>query len=55
MLRERFGEDWYAEPAAGAKLIELWSHGQRFDAPTLLAREGLGGLDMAPLAAELAV
>jgi hypothetical protein len=54
ILRARFGEDWYADPAAGAKLIELWSHGQRFDAPTLLAREGLGGLDIAPLVAELA-
>ena len=53
MLRERFGEDWFAEPAAGARLMELWAHGQRFDAPTLLAREGLGGLDIAPLVAEL--
>ncbi|MHB8515016.1 MAG: gluzincin family metallopeptidase [Dehalococcoidia bacterium] len=53
MLCERFGADWFGEPAAGAKLIDLWSHGQRYDAPGILAREGLGGLDIAPLQREL--
>jgi hypothetical protein len=53
MLRDRYGEAWYANRDAGAKLIELWTHGQRYDAPTVLAREGLGGLDVAALASEL--
>jgi hypothetical protein len=53
LLRDRFGDDWFEQPAAGAKLIELWSHGQRYDAPELLRREGLGGLDAGALAAEL--
>lgn len=53
MLRERFGDDWFAQPAAGAKLIDLWSHGQRYDAPQLLEREGLGPLDVTALQQEL--
>ncbi|MBI5285581.1 MAG: hypothetical protein HY874_10850 [Chloroflexi bacterium] len=53
VLRSRFGDGWYAQPTAGAKLVELWTHGQRYDAPALLAREGLGGLDIGPLVAEL--
>jgi hypothetical protein len=53
MLRERYGNAWFARPEAGAKLIDLWSHGQRYDAPSLLRREGLGGLDIAPLMREL--
>jgi hypothetical protein len=53
MLRERFGDAWFAQPAAGAKLAELWGHGQRYDAPSLLAREGLGALDAAALVSEL--
>ncbi len=53
LLRDRFGDDWFAQPAAGAKLIELWSHGQRYDAPGLLRREGLVGLDAGAIAAEL--
>jgi hypothetical protein len=53
MLRERWGEGWYARREAGAKLVELWSYGQRYTAPELLAREGLGGLDARALAAEV--
>jgi hypothetical protein len=53
MLRERFGDRWFAQPAAGAKLVELWSSGQRYDAEELLRREGLGGLDAGALIAEL--
>ncbi|MEX2246950.1 MAG: hypothetical protein WEC75_09705 [Dehalococcoidia bacterium] len=53
MLRQRYGEAWFASRDAGAKLIELWTHGQRYDAPSLLAREGLGGLDPLALASEL--
>ena len=53
MLGDRFGPEWFARPEAGAALIELWSHGQRYDAPQLLAREHIGPLDVAALAAEL--
>jgi hypothetical protein len=55
MLRDRWGEAWFRERAAGAKLVELWAQGQRYTAPELLAREGLGGLDAAALLAELAI
>jgi len=54
MLRDRFGDAWPASPAAGGKLADLWSLGQRYDAPALLRREGLGGLDVGALVAELA-
>jgi len=53
LLRDRFGADWFRQQAAGAKLAEMWSLGQRYDAPELLRREGLGGLDAGALAAEL--
>lgn len=53
MLRDRYGARWYASHDAGAKLAELWSHGQRYDAPALLARESLGPLDITPLMQEL--
>jgi hypothetical protein len=54
MLCQRYGDAWFAEPSAGAKLIEMWRYGQRYDAPALLAREGIGPLDASALAAELA-
>ncbi|HYM15981.1 MAG TPA: hypothetical protein VEZ14_10515 [Dehalococcoidia bacterium] len=54
LLRQRFGDGWFASPAAGAKLVELWSRGQRYDAPELLRREGLAGLDPAALVSDLA-
>ena len=52
-LEERFGSRWFASPEAGEWLRSLWLHGQRLDAPELLA-ETLGGeLDLAVMAAEL--
>lgn len=53
MLRDRFGDKWYSSREAGAKLVELWSHGQRYDAPSILARESLGPLDASALRSEL--
>jgi len=35
MLRDRFGETWFAEPAAGDVLRALWRDGQRLDAEEL--------------------
>jgi hypothetical protein len=39
-LVERFGERWFAEPAAGDLLREVWSKGQRAHAEELLAELG---------------
>jgi hypothetical protein len=51
-LRERFGESWFSEPAAGEWLVELWRRGQRHRADELAA-ETLGErLDLAELASE---
>jgi len=53
-LRERFGERWFSEPAAGEWLVGLWSRGQRERADELAA-ETLGErLDLAELASEFA-
>jgi hypothetical protein len=38
LLRERFGAEWFASPAAGDLLREIWSEGQRLDADELLAQ-----------------
>lgn len=50
----RWGEEWFIEREAGAKLRELWSHGQRYPADELLRQLGEPALDIAPLAAEAA-
>jgi hypothetical protein len=52
-LRERFGERWFAEPAAGEWLRGLWRWGQRLGADELLAETVGGAIDFAELAAEL--
>ena len=36
LLRERFGRTWFAEPAAGDLLREIWREGQRLNADELL-------------------
>ena len=41
-LREKFGNDWYAQRSAGSLLRELWAEGQRLNADELL-REVTGG------------
>lgn len=52
-LRERFGERWFEQAAAGDWLRGLWSQGQRLNAEELLS-ETLGSeLDFAALADEL--
>ena len=52
-LRDRFGEQWFDRPEAGAWLDGLWRNGQRLDAEELLA-ETLGEeLDFGVLATEL--
>jgi hypothetical protein len=51
-LRERFGEAWFAEPAAGAWLVELWRRGQRLRADELAAQTLGERLDLVELAAE---
>jgi hypothetical protein len=51
-LRERFGENWFSDPAAGEWLVGLWRRGQRLRADELAA-EVLGEqLDLSDLAAE---
>jgi hypothetical protein len=52
-LRERFGERWYREPAAGAWLRKLWRQGQRLGAEELLASELGSELSFGPLTREL--
>ena len=50
-LRERFGERWFEQRAAGEWLRDLWRRGQRLGADELLG-EALGGeIDFAELAA----
>jgi hypothetical protein len=53
-LRERFGESWFSEGAAGEWLVGLWSRGQRERADELAA-ETLGErIDLVDLASEFA-
>jgi hypothetical protein len=52
-LRQRFGDRWFAEPAAGGWLRELWREGQRLGADELLAEALEGGIEFAELAAAL--
>lgn len=51
-LRERFGEQWFAELAAGDWLVELWRRGQRLRADELAAEMLDARLDLADLASE---
>jgi hypothetical protein len=50
----RWGEGWFAQRDAGAALRELWSAGQRHPADELLRQLDEPGLEIGPLAAELA-
>jgi hypothetical protein len=51
-LQERFGERWFAEPAAGEWLLTLWRQGQRLRADELLSDVLGEQLDFGVLAAE---
>jgi hypothetical protein len=53
-LREAHGLRWFADPAAGRFLRELWLEGGALDAEGLARELGAPGLDPGPLAAELA-
>jgi hypothetical protein len=53
LLGERFGEAWFAEPAAGELLRDLWRRGQAQDADELLAQLSGGELDFSALEDEL--
>ncbi len=52
-LRERFGERWFEQAAAGDWLRALWRQGQRLNAEELLSETLGGGLDFGALATEL--
>jgi hypothetical protein len=52
VLRERFNEDFWRNPAAGAWLIRLFSRGQRDDAAKLSQELG-GPLELAPAGTRL--
>ena len=54
ILRERFGERWFSEPAAGDWLQQLWRQGQRLRADELLLEASGEELDFEPLAAAFA-
>lgn len=53
-LRDRFGEDWYRQPAAGAFVGELMSAGQREDAVQIAAQLGESTLNPTCLLDDLA-
>jgi hypothetical protein len=55
LLRERFGERWFAEPEAGALLRDWWSRGQAADADDLLAELTGARLDFSVLTSDLAL
>ena len=48
-LYERFDDEWFRNPRAGAFLRELWRQGQPARLETLVAAVGLPPLDLAPL------
>jgi hypothetical protein len=54
LLRERFGERWFAEPEAGALLCSLWADGQARGADELLGELTGERLDLAAVARDLA-
>jgi hypothetical protein len=52
-LRERFGDEWFTQRAAGDLLRRLWSEGQRRSPEELLEELAGQELDFGPLLAEL--
>jgi hypothetical protein len=52
-FEQRWGTSWFLNDEAGAKLRELWSHGQRYRAEALLEQLGAGSLDISAVAAEV--
>jgi hypothetical protein len=52
-VTEEFGEDWFRNKKAGARLKELWSYGQKFKADELVKTVGFVDLDPEPLVREI--
>jgi len=52
-LKEKFGEEWFADGRAGGYLRELWSYGQKFRADELVQTVGYIELDPEPMVAEI--
>ncbi len=53
ILRERFGQEWFTNPAAGDLLREIWSQGQRLSADELLGELDGGELDFTVMVDEV--
>src|SRR5207245_511864 len=53
VLRERFGDRWFAHPEAGALLLSLWRLGQSRTADELLAQVAGERIDLAGLVEDL--
>jgi hypothetical protein len=53
ILRERFGEEWFLQPAAGDFLRSIWREGQRLSADELLTDMGEGALDFSVMLGEV--
>jgi hypothetical protein len=53
ILRERFGEKWFLQPAAGDFLCSIWREGQRLSADELLTDLGEGPLDFSVMLKEI--
>ncbi len=52
-LETTFGDAWFAEPAAGEFLVDLWRVGQQYPVEELARQIGAEGLDLNPLAEQL--
>lgn len=52
-LKENYGEEWFNNPEAGKFLMDLWSHGQKFNLVELAQMVGYSGLDIEPLISSL--
>jgi hypothetical protein len=53
ILRERFGQEWFTQPAAGDFLRSIWREGQRLTPEELLADLGEGPLDFGVMVEEI--
>lgn len=49
ILRNKFNEDWFSNPAAGKFLLDIYSYGQKYNADELLKMFGDSDLSVEPL------
>ncbi|MBS1516202.1 MAG: hypothetical protein JSS63_14290, partial [Bacteroidetes bacterium] len=49
VLKEKFDEDWFVNPGAGEFLLDIYSHGQKYNADELLNKFGSAKLSVEPL------